>query len=127
MAGGSSLGGGVAVGVALKLIDENLTHMVKGIVALAPALLHPEFVPSQFKPIFKAYEETWTGVPLQDGQSMMQFYGYNGGTNQRMNPYVFPLLHPGLSRLPPVYQAVCGVDPVRDDSTVLKHVLDRDG
>ena len=99
--------------------------MVKGVVALAPALLHPEFVPPQFKPMFKAYEETWTGAPLQDGQSMLQFYNYNCGSKQRMNPYVFPVLHPGLSRLPPVYQAVCEADPVRDDSTVFKYVLDQ--
>jgi len=125
--GGSSLGGGVAVGVALKLIDENLGHMVKGVLTLAPALLHPEFVPAQFKSMFKAYDETWTGAPLQDGRSMLQFYVHNGGVQQRMNPYVFPALHPGLSRLPPVYQAVCEADPVRDDSMVLKYVLDQHG
>ncbi|KAF2280133.1 alpha/beta-hydrolase [Westerdykella ornata] len=123
---GSSLGGGIAVGVALKLIDENLGHLVRGVVALCPALLHPEFVPDEFAPLFKAYEET-VDAPLQNSESMMKFYNYNGGTAQRMNPYVFPALHPGLRRLPPVYQAVCEADPVRDDSTVLKHVLDKHG
>ncbi|KAF4311718.1 Alpha/beta hydrolase fold-3 [Botryosphaeria dothidea] len=122
---GSSLGGGVAVGVALKLADENLAHMVRGVVALCPALLHPHFVPAEYKPLFKAYEETWKGAPLQDGESMLQFYDNNGGTQQRANPYAFPALHPGLHRLPPIYQAVCDVDPVRDDSTILKHVLDK--
>jgi versiconal hemiacetal acetate esterase len=63
------------VGVALKLIDENLGQMVSGIVLICPALLHPEFVPDEFKAIFKAYEENWTGSPLQDGDSMMIFYG----------------------------------------------------
>ena len=59
----------------LKLIDEGLGHLVKGIVALAPALLHPHYVPQEFKHLFKAYEETWTGVPMQDGESMLAFYG----------------------------------------------------
>jgi versiconal hemiacetal acetate esterase len=101
--------------------------MVKGVVALVPALLHPEFVPAEYQPLFKAYKETWTGTPLQDGESMLLFYGHNGGTAQRMNPYAFPCLHPGLSQLPPVYQAICEADPVRDDSTVLKHILDKHG
>lgn len=53
--------------------------------------------------------------------------GHNGGTKQKTNPYVFPILHPGLQNLPPVYQAVCELDPVRDDSTILKYVLDKHG
>lgn len=65
----------MAVGIALKLIDNHLGSRVKGVVALAPALLHPENVPDEFKPMYKAYEETWTGAPLQDGQSMILFYG----------------------------------------------------
>jgi versiconal hemiacetal acetate esterase len=72
---GSSLGGGAAVGVALKLIDENLEDLVKGIVALVPALIHPDFVPQEYKGMFTAYKEMWNGAPLQDGESMMVFYG----------------------------------------------------
>lgn len=65
----------MAVGVALKLIDENLGYMVSGITALCPALLHPEFVPNEYKAMFKAYAETWTEAPLQNGESMMLFFG----------------------------------------------------
>ncbi|KAL8977977.1 MAG: hypothetical protein Q9205_006331 [Flavoplaca limonia] len=72
---GSSLGGGAAVAVTLKLLDENLGDSVKGIVALAPALLHPWNVPEEYKGIFKAYEEAWKGAPMQDGESMVVFYG----------------------------------------------------
>ncbi|KAJ5598866.1 Alpha/beta hydrolase fold-3 [Penicillium hordei] len=95
--------------------------MVLGIVLLCPALLHPESVPDKYKAIFKAYEENWTGSPLQDGES------HNGGTNQRANPYAFPCLHPGISRPPPVYQAICEADLVRDDSTIFKYQLDKFG
>lgn len=63
------------MGLALKLIDENLRHMVSGVVVLCPALLHPDFVPDEYKPMFKAYEENWIGAPVQDGQSMVLFYG----------------------------------------------------
>lgn len=144
---GSSLGGGVAVGVALKLIDENLGYMISGIVVLCPALIHPDFVPEEYKPFFNAYKETWSDAPIQNGESMMVFYGelnrtynslfqllmrgsysgHNNGTNQRMNPYAFPCLHTGISRLPPVYQAICEADPVRDDSTVFRYQLDKAG
>lgn len=52
---------------------------------------------------------------------------HNGGTKQQTNPYVFPCLHPALRRLPPTYIAVCDLDPVRDDGTVLKYNLDKYG
>jgi versiconal hemiacetal acetate esterase len=52
---------------------------------------------------------------------------HNGGTKQLANPYVFPCLHPGLRNLPPTYISVCGLDPVRDDGTVLKYNLDKFG
>lgn len=49
---------------------------------------------------------------------------HNGAALRKDDPYVFPCVHKNLASLPPVYQAVCGLDPVRDDATVLKHVLD---
>lgn len=58
---------------------------------------------------------------------MMPNIDHNGGTKQQANPYVFPCLHPGLRNLPPTYIAVCGLDPVRDDGTVLKYNLDKFG
>ncbi|KAI9661317.1 MAG: hypothetical protein M1821_009644 [Bathelium mastoideum] len=143
---GSSLGGGVAVGAALKLIDNGKRERVKGVVALAPAMLHPENVPEKFKSMFNAYEETWKGAPLQDGESMVLFYSrlgsasphltysakiqhidYNGASLRKDDPYVFPCLHDKLENLPPIYMSTCGVDPVRDDAVILKHVLDQHG
>ncbi|KAI4219909.1 MAG: hypothetical protein L6R36_007994 [Xanthoria steineri] len=55
---GSSLGGGVALGVALNLYDENVGSLVKGVVAMCPAAIHPLNVPEEYRPIYKAYEET---------------------------------------------------------------------
>ncbi len=71
---GSSLSGGVAFAVTLKLIDENLGSLVKGIVALCPAARHPFNVPEEYKSIYKAYDETWMGAPMLDGESMVMFY-----------------------------------------------------
>ena len=69
------MGGGVAFAVALKLYDENLGAIVKGVVAMCPAAMHPLNVPEEYRSIYKAYEETWTGAPMQDGESMVVFYG----------------------------------------------------
>ena len=113
--------------MTLKLIDENLGSIVKGVVAMCPAAMHPFNVPEEYKSMYKAYDETWTGAPMQDGESMVVFYNHNGGTKQLANPYVFPCLHSGLRNLPPTYISVCGLDPVRDDGTVLKHNLDKFG
>lgn len=61
--------------MTLKLSDENLGSIVKGVVAMCPASMHPHNVPEEYKNIYKAYEETWTGAPMQDGESMVVFYG----------------------------------------------------
>lgn len=68
----------MAVGIFLKLADENKAHWVKGIVALAPALLHPDNVPEEYRGLYKAYDDLRTGAPLQDGESMILFYSKSG-------------------------------------------------
>ena len=60
--------------MTLKLCDENLGSIVKGVVALCPAAMHPYNVPNEYKDMYKAYEETWNGAPMQDGESMTVFY-----------------------------------------------------
>lgn len=42
---------------------------------MCPAAMHPSNVPEEYRPIYKAYEETWRGAPMQDGESMVVFYG----------------------------------------------------
>lgn len=44
------------------------------VVAMCPAAMHPFNVPEEYKSIYKLYEETWTGAPMQDGESMVVFY-----------------------------------------------------
>ena len=71
---GASVGGGLAISLALKLIEHNLRERIAGVVALAPSVVHPDFVPEKFKPMFKAYEENAEG-PLIDREAMYVFYG----------------------------------------------------
>lgn len=107
---GSSLGGRVAVGPALKLQDGNLGARVRGVLALCLALLHPDSVPAGVPEPDPAQAR-----PMQDGRNMVRFFKPRGST------------HSGLSRRPPVYQAVCGAHPLRDDGHILGEVLDQAG
>lgn len=59
---GSSLGAGIALGTSMMLIDNGHADKNRGVVAICPAAMHPRHVPDEFKPIYKAYDQTWTGT-----------------------------------------------------------------
>ncbi|KAI1335925.1 alpha/beta-hydrolase [Xylariaceae sp. FL0016] len=124
---GASVGGGLALAVALKLIERDMRSAVAGIVALAPITLHPEFVPAEFRASFVAYVENAVGAPLIDRAAMYVFNAHNGADKMKDDPYVFPALHARKAELPPVYLSTCGADPLRDDGTVIKLALDKYG
>ncbi len=49
---------------------------IKGAVALVPCAVHPNNVPSEYKDLFKSYEENaGPDVPVIDKSSMLTFYG----------------------------------------------------
>lgn len=54
---GVSAGAGLALGVALKAIDEGLGDALVGVVALVPATVHPKAVPEELRPKYTSYEE----------------------------------------------------------------------
>ncbi|KAL2186602.1 alpha/beta-hydrolase [Thermothelomyces heterothallicus CBS 203.75] len=124
---GASVGGGVALSVALKLIARGQAGQVAGIVALAPITMHPEHVPDEFRADYTAYEENAEG-PLINRAAMYVFNSINGCDERKDDPYVFPALHPLLGpELPPTYISTCGADPLRDDGTVIQRALSRHG
>lgn len=71
---GASVGGGLAISVALKLIAQGLSERIAGVVALAPSTLHPDYVPERFKGAFNSYKENADG-PLINREAMYVFYG----------------------------------------------------
>ncbi|KAK4244015.1 Alpha/Beta hydrolase protein [Corynascus novoguineensis] len=129
---GASVGGGLALSVALKHIERGGRGNVAGIVALAPITMHPEHVMDEFRPDYTAYEENAEG-PLINRAAMYVFNGLNGCDARRDDPDVFPALHPllrtatGPDNLPRTFISTCGADPLRDDGTVIKRALDRLG
>jgi versiconal hemiacetal acetate esterase len=50
---------------------------------MCPAAMHPFNVPEEYKSMYKAYDETWTGAPMQDGESMVVFYSKSISLNER--------------------------------------------
>ena len=54
---GSSAGGGLAFGTALRLIDEGLAVQVGGVVALVPVTVHPDAVPTDQRAKYTSYDE----------------------------------------------------------------------
>jgi versiconal hemiacetal acetate esterase len=54
---GTSAGGQLALGLALKAIDEGLGDSLVGVVALVPATVHPKGVPEELKPRWTSYKE----------------------------------------------------------------------
>jgi versiconal hemiacetal acetate esterase len=54
---GASAGAGLALGVALKAIDEGLGDSVLGVVAIVPASVHPKAVPNELQPKYTSYKE----------------------------------------------------------------------
>ncbi|KAI1119478.1 alpha/beta-hydrolase [Nemania sp. NC0429] len=123
---GASVGGGLALAAAHRLIESGMQSSFVGIVALAPITLHPEHVPDEFKDDFVAYSENADG-PLIDRAAMYNFNAQNGCDEMKDDPYVFPALHTGKAQLPPVYISTCGADPLRDDGTVVYLALQKLG
>ncbi len=72
---GGSAGGGLAIGLALKIIDAGARSHISGVVAMAPVTAHYKHVPAEYKTSFKAWEENKVDVPVIDRAVMETFYG----------------------------------------------------
>lgn len=54
---GTSAGGGLAFGTALRLIDEGLADQLAGVVGLVPVTVHPAAVPADMKDRYTSYDD----------------------------------------------------------------------
>jgi versiconal hemiacetal acetate esterase len=71
---GGSSGGGLALGVALRLIDTGLGETVKGIVSLVPVTIHPDACPERLKSEFTSYNEN-AEYTVNTKSAMRAFFG----------------------------------------------------
>lgn len=118
---GGSAGGGLALCAANRSIKDG-SNLVKGIVAMVPLTMHPEFVPSELRPMYKSYKENAFDVPVIDKSSMDTFYDAVLA-DARDDEQFAALAFKNHDKFPPTYISVCEYDPLRDDGRVMEKLL----
>ncbi|KAK9310970.1 Alpha/Beta hydrolase protein [Lipomyces starkeyi] len=104
---GSSAGGTLALGVFLKLYDTGYKDLIRAKYR------------SQHKSCVR-------GLPMIDSETMRTFYSVdaNSAIGEDSVPstdkYHFPVDNANLSVLPPIFIAATEIDPLRDDTLILK-------
>ncbi|KAJ5030426.1 Alpha/Beta hydrolase protein [Bipolaris maydis] len=119
---GCSAGGQLALGTALRAIDDGLAEQLVGVIALMPATVHPDGVPEEFKAKYTAMEEHDLHT-INTAGAMRAFWDAFGPPPT--DPYGSPLLHSRIKDLKKVYLAVSGHDTLRDDGLLMKEKLDK--
>ena len=124
---GGSAGGGIALQVANKLVqDPNLKGAIKGVAAIVPVTMHYDQVPEELKPKYTAYVENGSGAPIIDKKSMELFFDY-AGVDPKDSDTFTALATENHKNYPPVYFAVCERDPLRDDGLIMEELLKKAG
>ncbi|KAF2404502.1 hypothetical protein EJ06DRAFT_541041 [Trichodelitschia bisporula] len=121
---GASAGGGSALGLALKLVDEGLGDKVAGIVSQVPVTVHPDAVPERLRGEYTSYEEHKEHT-VNSKEAMYTFWNAYGAPPT--DKYASPLLHPKLAELPKTYITCAGHDTLRDDARLMRAELEAKG
>lgn len=103
---GSSAGGNVAAGLALRLRDEGRA------VLASQLLLYP---PTDPLLAFPSVQENRSGYYLTADDMRCFVDAYLPGPTTRTSPYAAPLHAPSLTGLPPTVLVTAGFDPLRDE------------
>ncbi|KAJ9636305.1 hypothetical protein H2201_007836 [Coniosporium apollinis] len=118
---GASAGGGLALGTALRAVDEGLGESLVGVVAQMPVAVHPDAAPEHLRKEYTAYEEN-AEMTVNTKSAMAAFWDAVGAPPD--DKYTSPLLHEKLGSLKRVYITGGTKDTLRDDARLLKRVLD---
>ena len=118
---GVSSGGNLALGVALRAIDEGFGENVLGVVAEVPPTVHPEGVPEDLKSKYTSLVEH--GEHTTNSYSAMLAF-WEAFNPPPTDPYASPLLHSRIADLRKVYLTVASHDTLRDDGLLFKQKLD---
>ena len=121
---GGSVGGNLAFGNALKLIDQGQGSKVKGIAAMVLVTVHPSAIPPQLKDKYTASEEHAFHT-INTKAAMEVFFDTYGALPK--DKYTSCLLHSLLKDLPRTYIAESGADTLRDDARLMKEALEQAG
>jgi versiconal hemiacetal acetate esterase len=92
---------------------------------MVPVTVHPDNVPERLKSVYKSYTENAKDAPVIDAESMHIFY--REAAVDPKDSSAFVALSDNLKSFPPTYLTNCEFDPLRDDTTVIKTLLDEAG
>jgi len=121
---GSSAGGALAIGTALRVIDDGYGDTLKGIIALVPVTCHPDACPKRLKSRYTSYAEN-DQYTINSASAMREFLKVYGTPPEE--PYTSPILHQRLKDMPRTYIVGAGLDTLRDDARLFKAALDDAG
>ncbi|RJE27049.1 alpha/beta hydrolase fold protein [Aspergillus sclerotialis] len=123
---GGSAGGGLALSVANHFAKQPQgRESIKGVVAITPLALHWEKVPSEYKSVYRSYDENAENEPVINKATMETFYAAVNANPQDSD--IFTALSPHHAQFPPTYICTCGADPLRDDGRVMNTALSNAG
>jgi len=124
---GGSAGGTLALALANFIVAKpEIRSHIAGCVAIVPATLHWDNVPSEYAHMYKAYTENASDVPIIDKSSMETFYTALGADPKDANTFV-ALNTENHKNFPPTYICTCEADPLRDDGKVMEEALKKAG
>ncbi|KAI0783544.1 Alpha/Beta hydrolase protein [Abortiporus biennis] len=127
--GGCSSGGNIAAALALRARDDPFFNKeggkaITGQLLQVPAVIHPDVVPTKYKPQLLSYEQCKDApvLPAKNMYTFLKFY-----KPDPYSPLFSPLLASSHEGLAPAYLQISGMDPLRDECFLYEKILSESG
>ena len=126
--GGSSAGGNLSAGIALREKDELGKCRIKGQLLAIPLCVGSDVFPYELIAPGKSSLETMEFAPILN-KERLELFGSLLKVPDPKDRYYSPLLVPDeeVKGLPPAHFVICGMDPLRDDAFLYMEKLKRVG
>ncbi|KAK4507461.1 hypothetical protein PRZ48_001196 [Zasmidium cellare] len=122
---GASAGGVCASAIATHAIENPLKNPITGQYLCVPSIMDKEGCPDKFKPYYLALEHN-KDAPILSADSMRSITDHTGADPK--SPWRHPVYSKApLSKQPPAYFQVDGMDPLRDDGLIWDEMLKEAG
>lgn len=124
--GGASAGGNLSAVMAQVARDKGLMPPLTGQYLCVPSLLWHDVVPKEYEEDYQSKYNSGLSDPILGGLIKISMPPNLAG-KASPDPLFSPLIHPNLKNLPPCYQQVGGLDPLRDEAIIWDRVLKENG
>lgn len=123
--GGASAGGVCASTIASHAIENPLKHPITGQYLCVPSIMDKDGCPDKFKPYFLALEHN-KDAPVLSTDALRSIQEHTGADDK--NPWRHSVyFKTPLSKQPPAYFQIDGMDPLRDDGLIWDEMLKEAG